>query len=167
MTSVLWAQRADKIFLTLQVQDCESPDIRLEKGKLFFRGKSDSIQKDADHSIHELTIEFYKSINVDKSKHIILARGIEFVIIKEEPQWWPRLLKDTTKQHWLKVDFLKWKDEDDTDDEQGPGQLGAGQPDFGDLMQQFGSFGGGAGADGDEEFESDDDDTEQSPPDLE
>lgn len=168
---ILWAQRADKLFLTLQIQDCKSPDLKLEKDKLYFKGKSDSIQKDADHSIHEVTLEFFKPINVDESKYDIRARGIEFVIIKEESSWWPRLLKDSTKRHWLKIDFPKWKDEDDSDDEQGMGMgmggLG-GQPDFGDFMQQFGSMSGGAaGGEGEEEFDSDDDDTEQNPPDLE
>lgn len=173
---VLWAQRADRLLLTLQIQDCQpNPDLKLEKDKLYFKGKSDSIQQDADHSTHEVTIEFYKPINVEESKHNIHARGIEFVIVKEESCWWPRLLKASTKQHWLKVDFLKWKDEDDSDDEQHGGAFGGGgaggfggQPDFGDFMQQFGSMSGaGPDPEADEDFESDDDDTEQSPPDLE
>lgn len=165
---VLWAQRADKLLLTIDIEDCQSPLIELDKDKLHFKGKSDSIQQDADHSEHEVTIEFYKPIMADESKHAVRARGIEFVIMKEEAAWWPRLLKDSTKQHWLKVDFPKWKDQDDSDDELAAG-LGA-QPDFSDLMQQFKGIGGDAGL-GDEadeeEFESDDDDTEQAPPDLE
>lgn len=170
---VLWAQRADKLFLTIEMEYCTSPEIKLEKDKLYFKGKSDSIQQDADHSEHEVTIEFFKPINVDDSKHSVRARGTEFVIIKDEASWWPRLLKDSTKQHWLKVDFPKWKDEDDSDDEVGmagmPGMGGmGGQPDFSELMQQFGAQGGmgnfGAGDEGDEEYESDDDETE--PPEL-
>jgi hypothetical protein len=31
------------------------------------------------------------------------------------------LQKDKKKYHWLKVDFNKWKDEDDSDDELGGG----------------------------------------------
>ena len=174
---VLWAQRADKIFLTIDIEDCTNPQINLEKDKLYFKGKSVSIQHDADHSEHEVSIEFYKPINVDESKHQVKARGIDFVIIKEESSWWPRLLNTSTKQHWLKVDFPKWKDEDDSEDESG-GAFGGmgGQPDFSELMQQFGG-GAGMGAlggmpgdeEGDEEFESDDenDDTKQKIPELE
>merc|ERR1711997_482605 len=40
-----------------------------------------------------------------------------------EGPYWERLLKDKTKQHWLKVDFQKWKDEDDSDEEAGGGDL--------------------------------------------
>lgn len=176
---VLWAQRSDKLFLTVELEDCKNPDIKLEKDKLYFRGKSDSIQQDADHSEHEVTIEFYKPINPDESKHAVRARATEFVITKAESAWWPRLLKDSTKQHWLKVDFPKWKDEDDSEDEGGDGMmggLGGGQPDFSNLMRQFGGGGGmpdmgaygGPGDDlSDNEEESDDDDTQQNPPDLE
>lgn len=179
---VHWAQRADKLFLTIDLEDCDKPDIKLEKEKLYFKGKSNSIQQDADHREHEVTIEFFKPINVEESKHSVRARGTEFVIIKDDEAWWPRLLKDSTKRHWLKVDFPKWKDEDDSDDEAaagagfgGFGGMGGEQPNFSDLMQQFGGAGGmgggmggfgGADEDG-EEIESDDDDTEPTPPELE
>lgn len=175
---VLWAQRADKLFLTVELGDCKNPNIKLDKERLYFRGKSDSIQQEADHSEHEVTIDFYKPINVDESKHVVRARGTEFVIIKEEEGWWPRLLKDSTKRHWLKIDFPKWKDEDDSDDEAPAGMAGmggmGGQPDFSDLMQQFGNMSGGAGdmsafggggAD-DEEFDSDEDEEGDTPPAL-
>lgn len=47
---------------------------------------------------------------------------IEFALEKaEEGPYWERLLKDKSKQHWLKVDFNKWKDEDDSEDEGGAG----------------------------------------------
>jgi len=167
--TVLWAQREDRLLLTILIEDCKEPTIELEKQSLHFRGKSYSIQADSDHSEHELKLEFCKPINVAESKHVVKARGIEFIIIKEEPQWWPRLLSDSKKRHYVKVDFLRWKDEDDSDDEVGGG-FGGGNADFGDFMQQFGSMAGagdGAGEDGDEGLESDDDDTEQNPPDLE
>lgn len=181
---VLWAQRADKLFLTVQLGDCKEPEIKLEKEKLYFKGKSDSIQQDADHSEHEVTIEFCKPINVEESKYSVRARATEFIIIKEEEAWWPRLLKDSTKQHWLKIDFPKWKDEDDSDDEAGPagmggmpgmGGFGGGdQPDLSELMSQFGGMSGAGGmagfnpGDDEEEYESEDDDeTENKIPELE
>lgn len=34
-------------------------------------------------------------------------------------KYWPYLTKEKKKYHWLKVDFKKWKDEDDSDDETG------------------------------------------------
>ena len=45
---------------------------------------------------------------------------IEFALEKKEAgPYWDRLLADKTKQHWLKIDFNKWKEEDESDDEEG------------------------------------------------
>ena len=50
---------------------------------------------------------------------------IEFALEKkEEGPYWDRLLADKTKQHWLKIDFNKWKDEDESDEEGEGGQGG-------------------------------------------
>lgn len=176
---VLWAQRADKLFLTVEIEDCKAPQIDLTADKLHFKGKSDSISRDADRAEREVTIEFYKPVKVDESKHSVGARGTEFVIIKQESSWWPRLLKDSAKQHWLKVDFPKWKDEDDSEDESGlggPGGMGGLGGMDNDFFQQFaanagaGGMGGGpfgGDVDNEEDDESEDDETERKIPDLE
>lgn len=162
--------------LTIEIEDCKEPEVKLDKDTLYFKGKSDSIRREADHTEHMVKFEFYKPVRVEDSKHVVRARGLEFIIVKEEQEWWPRLLKDTKKQHWLKVDFPKWKDEDDSDDEDGPAGMGGmpnlgGQPDFSELMQQFGSM-PNSGDMGDfdpsgENSESSDDEEPESTPDLE
>ena len=40
----------------------------------------------------------------------------------EEGPYWDRLLATKVKQHWLKIDFKNWKDEDDDEAEEGQGQ---------------------------------------------
>ena len=58
-----------------------------------------------------------------KSKFAVKQRVIEFALEKKESgPYWKRLVKDEKKQHWLKIDFNKWKDEDESDDEAGGGQ---------------------------------------------
>lgn len=58
-----------------------------------------------------------------KSRSFVRDRNIELILVKkEEGPYWPHLLKEKTKQHWLKVDFSRWKDEDDSDDEEGQNQ---------------------------------------------
>ena len=103
----------------------------------------------------------------DESKHIIRDRGIEFVFYKETDAWWPRLLSENKKVHWLKVDFNKWRDEDESGDE---GNFNENS--YEDMMRQLGGgsegFGNfnidGADGAGDEEEE---DDAEENLPDLE
>jgi prostaglandin-E synthase len=70
---------------------------------------------------------------LQKSKFAVRDRVIEFALEKKESgPFWQRLVKEKTKQHWLKIDFNKWKDEDESDEEGaggagGPGGAGGGQ----------------------------------------
>ena len=70
-------------------------------------------------------MNLFGAVKPGDSKWINRERGAEFVLIKAEQGFWKRLLKEDTKYHWLKVDFNKWKDEDDSEDESaaagGPG----------------------------------------------
>jgi prostaglandin-E synthase len=63
----------------------------------------------------------------------------------EEGPYWARLLADKTKAHWLKVDFGKWKDEDDSDAEGEGGAPGGGGGggDLEEMMKNMGGLGGG------------------------
>ena len=36
-----------------------------------------------------------------------------------EGPYWPSLMKDKKKVHWLKIDFNRWRDEDDSEPEDG------------------------------------------------
>ena len=91
-------------------------------------------------------MNLFGSVNPDESKWINRDRGAEFVLIKTEGSYWKRLLKETTKYHWLHVDFNRWKDEDDSEDEAAGGSGGAaGGTNFEEMMRQMGGIGGGAG----------------------
>ena len=42
---------------------------------------------------------------------------VEFKLEKRDAVWWDRLLKEKARQHWLRVDFQNWRDEDDLGDD--------------------------------------------------
>lgn len=93
------------------------------------RGKSG-----ADDKTYEIKLELFGEVKPDDSKYQVRGRNVEFVLIKADPEtpYWSRLLKENKKYHWLKIDFGKWKDEDESDDETagGAGPGGAGGGDF-------------------------------------
>lgn len=72
------------------------------------------------------------------SKTIVGGRYIELVLQKptSDSKYWPHLTKEKKKYHWLKVDFKKWKDEDDSDDEAASGGLG-GESNIDDVCNSF------------------------------
>merc|ERR1711971_459641 len=86
--------------------------------------------------------KFLKEVDPEATKYQVRPRCIEFALEKaEEGPYWERLLAEKTKQHWLKVDFGKWKDEDDSDAEGGGGAGGGG--DLEEMMKNMGGLGGG------------------------
>ncbi|KAI7901472.1 HSP20-like chaperone [Cokeromyces recurvatus] len=133
--SVLWAQRADLIYLTVEISDIKDHKIDLTENKLKFTGIGEKEQNE-----YEAEIEFYAAVDVEKSKQHLTARNLTMAIYKKEQAWWPKLQKGN-KLNFVKVDFQKWKDEDEDEDE---GQLGdpMGGLDFQSLMAQAGANGG-------------------------
>merc|ERR1712227_257618 len=141
--SCMWAQRPKHLILSICLTDVKDPVIKVEKNKLYFKGVGGTEMKE-----HEVEMEFFKDIDVEKSKYAVRPREISFVLEKvEEGPYWDRLLSSKLKQPWLKVDFKNWKDEDD-DEEEGQGQ------DLEEMMRQMGGLGpaqaggpaGGAGS---------------------
>merc|ERR1712179_537780 len=120
--------------------DVKNPDIKVEKDSLFFKGTGG-----ADQKLYEVTIKLFKEIDPEKTKYIVRPRCVEFALEKVDDEgYWDRLLADKTKQHWLKIDFSKWKDEDDSDNEEGGGQGG----DLEEMMKSMGGMGGMPGMGG-------------------
>jgi len=187
---VLWAQRSNKtdaaknfIYLTITVPDIQPSKLKLElkSQSLKFAGHSDSLKRD-----YFLELEFYAEIDEAESKVNHTAKNIELVLRKKElkEEFWPRLLKDAKKVHFLKTDFDKWVDEDEQDEapEDDLGNMGGmgGMPGMGDMSSMMGGAGGdfggidfsklsgaGLGAEGEEGEEEEDEDDDEEMPELE
>ncbi|EJT71911.1 hypothetical protein GGTG_11164 [Gaeumannomyces tritici R3-111a-1] len=136
---VLWAQRSSKadptknfVYLTISVPDVPPANLKLELKPqgLSFTGRSDTLKK-----TYHLELEFYAEIDVDESKTHHTPKNVELKLRKKElnDEYWPRLLKDSMKVHFLKTDFDKWVDEDEQNE--------AAEEDF----SNFGGGGGGMG----------------------
>lgn len=101
---------------------------------LIFRGKT------VDGEDYDCKIELFADVDSEIKMNKKTERHVELNVTKSSDDWWPRLLNDKTKQHWLKVDFDKWVDEDDAE-----ADLGAS--DF-DINQMLANMGGGGGMGG-------------------
>jgi len=149
---VLWAQRADKVFVSVQLGDITEEQIKLETDSLTFKASSQG-------KVWETSIEFNKSIIPEDSSSKNMGREFLFELKKKDPgPFWPRLIKGTQKQQNVKVDFSRWKDEEDESDDEGmPGMGGHKYEDASleDMMQQMGN---GGGFDPDEGCSDDSDD---------
>lgn len=118
-SAVLWAQRSSNadpeknfIYLTINVPDVPASNIKLDVKPtgLTFTGHSDTLKK-----TYHVELEFYAEIDPTASKINHTARDVEMKLRKKEltEEYWPRLLKESKKMHFLKTDFDKWVDEDE------------------------------------------------------
>uniref|UniRef100_F1LDJ8 CS domain-containing protein n=2 Tax=Ascaris TaxID=6251 RepID=F1LDJ8_ASCSU len=148
---VQWAQRESCLYLTVEIDKVEQ--LNVTPKDLHVKGRYAGAETE-----YEATVEFYADVKTDYRK-IDSDRHLELVLNKEAAGWWPRLLKAQGKIPWVKVDFNKWKDEDDEEDDLdgGPGGF-----DFSKYMADAGA-GGGGGAPNLDDFDDEDEDTEDMP----
>lgn len=105
---VLWAQRSDKVYLTVALPDAKDINIKCEPQGLF----TFSALGLQDQRFH-FTLPLYGPIVPDGCKTKVGLRNILCSIQKEQKGWWKRLLKSEEKPApYIKVDWNKWCDED-------------------------------------------------------
>ncbi|XP_015761388.1 PREDICTED: co-chaperone protein daf-41-like [Acropora digitifera] len=145
--STKWAQRRDRILLTIELSDCQKPDISLDTNSLKFSAKGGKEQKN-----YTLELKFHKEVNPEVrftfslpcdsrccEKKLLLARNFT----DNDPSF-------------LHTDFSRWQDEDDSEEED------TGIDDnFESMMSQMGGAGGQNFDPG--EVNSDDSDDEELP----
>ncbi|KAF2145406.1 uncharacterized protein K452DRAFT_119568 [Aplosporella prunicola CBS 121167] len=110
---VLWAQRSSSsdpaknhVFLTISASDVPKEQLKLDlqPTKLTFEGHS-SVKKVTYH----VELEFFAEIVPEESKISHTGKNVELVLRKKElkEEYWPRLLKESKRLHFLKTDFDK------------------------------------------------------------
>ena len=153
--TVLWAQRDDFIWLTVDLANAEDIQVDLSSSNLKFNCKADG----KDYSFE---LDFFKPIIKDDSK-FLKHRLIDFALKKETEKEWPRLIKENKKLVWLKVDWSKWQDSDAEDEPKGFDMSNMGG--FGDMGfgAEMAGLSGMGGADFSQFQEGDSDDDDELP----
>jgi hypothetical protein len=92
---------------------------------LTFDGTSGTLKRK-----YHVELEFFEEIDPAESRISHTAKNIELKLQKKElkEEYWPRLLKEKSKLHFLKTDFDKWVDEDEQNEapEEDMSQFGGG-----------------------------------------
>jgi hypothetical protein len=153
--TVLWAQRPDRLYLTIELWEAENVKMAFPDSTHF------SFEAQSGQQAYKLSLEFYGAVKTtfataaeDEAgdvKSVITNRHITLEVMKESSgAYWPRLLKASGKNHFIKTDFDKWVDEDElhaTPENDFGGGMGAGMGgmDFASMMQGLGGAGGMGG----------------------
>lgn len=117
-----WAQRKDKVFIEVALRDITDENIELTDTTLTFVGNSDSKK-------YEFAFEFFAEVDKAASKWTKTGFHLIFVVEKKDTNaaFWPRLLKTTNKNQYIQVDWSKWVEEDEEEEEPNKG-LGGFDP---------------------------------------
>src|SRR5688572_15970299 len=110
---VYWGQTESTLSLRVDLKRTINPIIELTDKKLHFSGEGYGARGQNQYLFH---IEFYAEVNAQESFYRVIERDIEFVLKKKEAKAWPRLMEQTVKPAWLKVDFDKIGDDSDEEE---------------------------------------------------
>ncbi|CAG8259473.1 unnamed protein product [Penicillium salamii] len=138
---VTWAQRSsdhepERNYLYVNIKTADVPKseatLSITEKNVSFKGPS---KKGVTYSV---SLDLFAEIDPENSKVKHTDREVELVLRKKDLklEFWPRLLENKQKMHFLKTDFDKWVDEDEQDE--------AGEDDY---ANNFGGFGGEGGGD--------------------
>lgn len=111
--TVVWAQRSSKhdaernyILLTIAAPDVHSKNLKVDltPTSLTFHGHSET--KETDYHVE---LGFFEEIDPENSQTHHTSRDVIFKLRKKElkEEYWPRLLKENKRVHFLKTDFDK------------------------------------------------------------
>ena len=128
---IKWAQRKDKLFITICVVHSKKPVVDLTDGKKIKYLGTDGTTN------YAFEIELYDEIIKEESKYTLDSRNI-FLNLKKKTSgpYWPRLIKDEKKYHWIEVDWMYFSEEDEEDEATQPvkpGQDFDDMPDMGEM----------------------------------
>ena len=128
---IKWAQRKDKLFITIMVVHSKKPIVDLTDGKRIKYQGTDGTNN------YAFDLELYDEIVKDQSKYTLDSRNIFLNLQKKTSgPYWPKLNKDGKKYHWIEVDWMYYAEEDEEDEAtqpMKPGQNFDDMPDMGEM----------------------------------
>ncbi|KAI9138964.1 HSP20-like chaperone [Paraphysoderma sedebokerense] len=136
---VLWAQRTNQIFLTINLSDVTEHNVDIEKQSVTVFAHGGTEKK-----WYKVELKLFDEVDVENSLYTVTARQIfvNLTKLQKDQPYWPRLLESSTKPHYLRTDFSRWKDEDEQDEEGDEDIMKQFQ---GSGMNMFQGKGGGLG----------------------
>ncbi|XP_017011742.2 very-long-chain (3R)-3-hydroxyacyl-CoA dehydratase 3 [Drosophila takahashii] len=114
---VYWSQTKQTLLLKVDLKDAKGAIADFSPVSVNFSANGHGAR---GVNAYKFELHFYALINDENATFVVSDNKIELQIRKLEPEWWPRLVATPQKPHWLKVDFDRWRTEDDGEVEEKP-----------------------------------------------
>jgi hypothetical protein len=110
---VYWAQDNDKIFLRVDLKDAQDVNVSLNSKKLQFSANGNGGQGKKGY---QFSLNLTDNI---KNNPTFKATGsqVDIELVKANAEFWKNLIQESKRPHWLKFDFNRWKDSDESEHE--------------------------------------------------
>lgn len=111
-----WAQRKDRVFIEIPLMDLINEKVDLSADRLGFSGESGQKK-------YALDLELYGEVDFEASKWTKTGFHLLVVLEKKDKNaaFWPRLTKLAQKNSYIQVDWSKWVDEDEEEEDPNKG----------------------------------------------
>lgn len=106
---IKWSQDEKNLNLVIQEPDMKNICYNFENSKFTFKGES-------NNNIFQIELNLNNEINTEESKFHIGSFSCNVTLVKKEKLWWNYLVKEKKLPN-LEIDWNKWKDVDESDDE--------------------------------------------------
>ncbi|KAI9560474.1 hypothetical protein GHT06_014498 [Daphnia sinensis] len=110
---VYWAQNSSRVLLRVDLKDVKDPDVQVNENHIKFMATGVGAR---GIELYEFELELNANIVPMSSQYRVTARQVEISLKKQSDGWWPKLNSSNLKPSWLKIDFDKWRSEDDDDE---------------------------------------------------
>ena len=110
LAPVKWAQRKDRLYLSIGLRDIKDEKVNVEAEKFSFTGTSDG-------KVYKFEIDLFAEVLPEETVKRNYGLQLELQIIKkdQDQSYWPRITKETVKMINLKVDWDRYCDSDEED----------------------------------------------------
>ena len=136
-----WAQNQERVLITIDMADAENVEVDVfeEKQQLKF-------QCSANGQKYSMELEVFEPIVKEESAWNVKGRNVIINLAKKDKsqteEWWPRITKEKVKNNLISIDWARWKEPDDDEDE-GPKGPGGGDFDMAQMKNMMGAGGMG------------------------
>ena len=120
-----WAQNQERVLITIDLADTEDVEVSVveDTQTLKFSCNVGTSKYVIDMAVFEPIVEKGSAWNV-KGRNVII--NLEKKDKDQTEEWWNRLTKDKVRNQLISIDWSKWKEPDDEEEDAGKGQPGAG-----------------------------------------
>jgi len=110
---VYWAQTETHVYLRADLNNIKSHEVCIEEEEVELTATASGAN--GEDCRYHFVIEFFLPVDKHGCEYEVRDSDVRFSLRKKEADWWPRLQYQNIRVPWLRIDFDKWREQDEED----------------------------------------------------